>query len=75
MRTSIRLYLSTLFPNIRYIDKYVRGAMWLKNRHRDRVRLLDEFMTYCNAESRRCLQFGVRDAKYGKNWVSVDLYA
>jgi SAM-dependent methyltransferase len=74
MRTSLRLYCSTLFPNIRYIDKYIRGAQKLNNRHDDRIALCREFMEYCSAEGKRCLQIGVRGEKCGKNWVSVDRY-
>lgn len=74
MHTSIRMYCKTLPANIRYIDKYVRGGQMLKDKHHDRITLLFEFMEYCNSANRKCLQIGVRGAKCGKNWVSVDLY-
>ena len=74
MRTSFRLYCKSFFPNIRYLDKYVRGGQWLKDKHDDRIKFTAEFFEYCNAANRKCLQIGVRGAKCGKNWVSVDLY-
>ena len=74
MRTDSWLYCKTFFPNIRYLDKYVRGAQYLKDKHRDRVRFSGEFMLYCNSGKRKCLQIGVRGAKFGHNWVSVDLF-
>jgi len=74
MRTSIRLYGKTFFSNIRYIDKYIRGAQHLGNRHQDRLRFFKEFLNCCNNENRKYLQVGVRDSKIGKNWICVDLY-
>ena len=74
MRTSIRLYCKSFFSNIRFLDKYARGGQWLKDKHHDRIHLTADFMEYCNSANRKCLQIGVRGAKCGENWVSVDLY-
>jgi SAM-dependent methyltransferase len=74
MKTNIGLYAKTFFKNIRYLDKYVRGAQKLQTGPSSRERRFQEFLYYGNSQGGKCLQIGARGSKYGDNWVSVDLY-
>jgi SAM-dependent methyltransferase len=74
MRTSLRLYLSSLPANLRYLDKYVRGGQMLADCGAEKQKLFDEFMAFSRENGRKCLQIGARGKKIGPNWVSVDLY-
>ena len=73
MPTDYKLYFKTLIPNIIHLEKYVRGTKY-QNRHAERIRLFIQFREECDLPGKKCMQVGVRGAKTGKNWVSVDLY-
>ena len=58
------------FPAYAYL--YWRSMHGQGDRHRDREVLFQEFIRERPEE--RSLQIGVRGAKFGPNWVSVDFY-
>jgi hypothetical protein len=72
MRTNVKLYAKTFFKNIKYIEKYVRGAQKLLKGPDTRELLFREFLNYGNETGRKGLQIGARGSKRGTNWVSVD---
>jgi len=55
-----------------YFSIYRRIARQIGDRSADRKKLFQELVE--SGLHKSCLQIGVRDAKYGSHWVSVDLY-
>ncbi len=68
--TRVRRYLPLAF----FIE-YYRSSRKMENLVKERNRLFDNLVA--ESSSKKCLQIGVKEkygAKFGPNWVSVDLY-
>jgi SAM-dependent methyltransferase len=62
-------------PEIYFFRQYYRGLSKLGNSYDESQHLFQEFLDLTS--NKRCLQIGVKEqhgAKFGPNWVSVDLY-
>jgi SAM-dependent methyltransferase len=67
--------LRRLFPGIYYHLRYYQAARQLGNLVREHERSFNQLLE--ESKGKRCLQIGVKDqyrAKFGPDWVSVDLY-
>lgn len=70
-------WLGRLAPTIYYIIHYARASRKLGDQFSERQIQFRRFLSNAGELNKRCLQIGVKDnvgAKYGANWVSVDLY-